>query len=102
MKKKICRNLIIYFFALGLPLQIVERRPVIHLIVYLYDNSLGHILVMTMPVSAVYLLSNFLMGHRRPIFLLFLVLFEQILQQSYVKNVHSLHGAGIQTHNLQK
>ena len=40
----------------------------------------------------------------RPIFRLFLVFSNKhykFLQQIYVKNVHPVYGAGIQTHNLR-
>ena len=42
------------------------------------------------------------MGHPRPLFVYFR-LFQtlQFLQQIYVKNVHRVYDAGIQTHNLQ-
>ena len=42
------------------------------------------------------------MGHPRSLFLLFLGLFKhtlQFLQQVCVKNVHSVSGVGIQTHD---
>ena len=45
------------------------------------------------------------MGQPRPLFHLILVFFKQtslqFLQQIYVKNVHPVYGAGIQTHDLQ-
>ena len=40
------------------------------------------------------------MGHSQPLFYL-LTSFKQSLQQIYVKNVHPVYGAGIQTHDLQ-
>ena len=43
------------------------------------------------------------MGHPRSPFRLFQVFFKQtiqILHQIYVKNVHPVSGAGVQTHNL--
>ena len=44
------------------------------------------------------------MGHPRPLFPLFSVLFKQttqIVQRTNVKNVHPVSSGGTQTHNLQ-